>query len=157
MKRVTLLFAILGTFAPLYLSAQVTYTTDTTCYVKVTYSGNSAVIVVSSDIKDYITASVNGGDVSITSTASGTVNEISYGLYGTTTDGSFTLTGTYKATLELFGVNISNPTGPASHLPERLSLTAWDTTPLPPPAARPSPSPPIPPATPAPEGGDKFA
>jgi hypothetical protein len=116
MKRLTLLFAILGTFAPLYLSAQVTYTTDTTCYVKVTYSGNSAVIVVSSDIKDYITASVNGGDVSITSTASGTVNEISYGLYGTTTDGSFTLTGTYKATLELFGVNISNPTGPAIDL-----------------------------------------
>jgi len=108
MKRLTLLFAILGTFAPLYLSAQVTYTTDTTCYVKVTYSGNSAVIVVSSDIKDYITASVNGGDVSITSTASGTVNEISYGLYGTTTDGSFTLIGTYKATLELFGVNISD-------------------------------------------------
>ncbi len=47
------------------------------------------------------------------------------------------------------------PSNPASHLPERLSLTAWDTTPLPPPAARPSPSPPIPPATPAPEGGDR--
>ncbi len=126
MKRLTLLFAILGTFAPLYLSAQVTYTTDTTCYVKVTYSGNSAAIVVSSDIKDYITASVNGGDVSITSTASGTVNEISYGLYGTTTDGSFTLIGTYKATLELFGVNISNPTGPAINLQngKRIEISA---------------------------------
>lgn len=115
MKPIALFIAILCTlsFVPLSLSAQVSYSSDTTCYVKVTYSGSSAAVVVSSDIKDYITASVSGGDVSVTSTATSAINEISYGLYGTTTDGSFTFTGTYKATVELFGVSITNPTGPA--------------------------------------------
>ena len=115
MKPIALFIAILCTlsFVPLSLSAQVSYSSDTTCYVKVTYSGSSAAVVVSSDIKDYITASVSGGDVSVTSTATSAINEISYGLYGTTTDGSFTFTGTYKATVELFGVSITYPTGPA--------------------------------------------
>ena len=108
------------------LQAQVSYTSDTTCYVTVTYSGSSASIVVSSDIKDYITASVSGGHVTITSTASATFNEISYGLYGTTTDGSFTFNGTYKATMELYGVNITNPTGPAINLlcGKRIEISA---------------------------------
>lgn len=112
--------------APLSLSAQVTYTSDTTCYVKVTYSGSSAAVEVSSDIKDYITAEISGADVAITSTASATINEVSYGLYGTTTDGSFTFTGTYKATLELFGVSITNPTGPAIDIQngKRIEISA---------------------------------
>ena len=116
--------------APLSLSAQVTYTSDTTSYVKVTFSGSSAAIVVSNDIKDYITASVSGGDVTVTSTASAAVNEISYGLYGTTTDGSFTFNGTYKATVELFGVSITNPTGPAIDIQngKRIEISAKNGT-----------------------------
>ena len=112
--------------APLSLSAQVSYTSDTTSYVKVTFNGSSAAIVVSNDIKDYITASVNGGDVTVTSTASAAVNEITYGLYGTTTDGSFTFNGTYKATVELFGVSITNPTGPAIDIQngKRIEISA---------------------------------
>ena len=112
--------------APLSLSAQVTYTSDTTCYVKVTYSGSSAAVEVSSDIKDYITAEISGADVAITSTASATINEVSYGLYGTTTDGSFTFTGTYKATLELFGVSIANSNGPAINIlnGKRIEISA---------------------------------
>ena len=102
------------------------YTSDTTCYVKVTYSGSSAAVVVSNDIKNYITATVNGGDVTVTSTASAAVNEITYGLYGSTTDGSFTQIGTYKATVELFGVNITNPTGPAIDIQngKRIEISA---------------------------------
>ena len=113
-------------FIPLSLDAQVTYISDTTCYVKVTYSGSSAAVEVSSDIKDYITAEISGADVAITSTASATINEVSYGLYGTTTDGSFTFTGTYKATLELFGVSITNPTGPAIDIQngKRIEISA---------------------------------
>ena len=108
------------------LSAQVTYTSDTTCYVKITYSGTSAAVVVSSDIKDYITATVSGGDVTVTSTATSAVNEITYGLYGSTTDGSFTFNGSYKATVELFGVNITNPDGPAMDIQngKRIELSA---------------------------------
>ena len=126
MKKI--LVAILCTLyiAPLSLSAQVSYTSDTTCYVKVTYNGSSAAVVVSNDIKNYITASVSGGDVTVTSTASAVVNEITYGLYGSTTDGSFTFNGTYKATVELFGVSITNPTGPAIDIQngKRIEISA---------------------------------
>ncbi len=112
------------------LCAQVSYRTDTTCYVKVTYSGSSAAVEVSSDIKDLITATVNGGDVTITSTATAATNEIGYGLYGTTTDGSFTFIGTYKATLELYGVSITNPTGPAINIQngKRIEISAKNGT-----------------------------
>jgi len=100
-------------FIPFTLKAQVSYTTDTTCYVTVTYNGNSAAVVISSDIRNYVTASVSGGHVSITSTATSALNEITYGLKGSTTNGSFTLVGTYKASIDLFGVSITNPSGPA--------------------------------------------
>ena len=132
MKRISIRTFVLCTlslctlFVPLSLSAQVSYTSDTTSYVKVTYNGSSAAIVVSNDIKNYITASVSGGDVTVTSTASAAVNEITYGLYGTTTDGSFTFNGTYKATVELFGVSITNPTGPAIDIQngKRIEISA---------------------------------
>lgn len=129
----SLLAAVLTALAVLSAlpsKAQVTYSSDTTCYVKVTYSGSSAAVVVSSDIKDYITATVSGGDVSVTSTATSAINEISYGLYGTTTEGSFTFTGTYKATVELFGVSITNPTGPAIDIQngKRIEISAKNGT-----------------------------
>jgi len=121
-----IILAISFMLSAISLSAQVSYTSDTTCYVTVTYSGSSAAIVVSSDIKDYITASVSGGHVTITSTASATINEITYGLYGSTTNGSFTFNGTYKATVELFGVSISNPSGPAIDIQngKRIEISA---------------------------------
>ncbi|MBR6116038.1 MAG: hypothetical protein IKP93_01015, partial [Paludibacteraceae bacterium] len=67
---------------------------DTTYYVLVTYNGNSATVEMTDDVKSYVTASVNGADVTITSTASAAINEITYGLTGSTTDGSFTMVGT---------------------------------------------------------------
>ena len=99
---------------------------DTTSYVLVTYNGNSATVEMTDDVKSYVTASVSGADVTITSTASAAINEITYGLTGTTTDGSFTFTGTYKATLELFGVSITNPTGPAIDIQngKRIEISA---------------------------------
>ena len=86
---------------------------DTTYYVLVSYNGNSATVEMTDDVKSYVTASVSGADVTITSTASAAINEITYGLTGSTTYGSFTMVGTYKATMELFGVTITNPDGPA--------------------------------------------
>ncbi len=99
---------------------------DTTYYVLVTYSGNSATVEMTDDVKSYVTASVNGADVTITSTATSAINEITYGLTGTTTDGSFTMVGTYKATVELFGVNITNPSGPAIDIQngKRIEISA---------------------------------
>ncbi|MBQ7258887.1 MAG: carbohydrate-binding domain-containing protein [Paludibacteraceae bacterium] len=111
---------------PFSAQAQVSYSSDTTYYVTVTYSGSSAAVVVSTNIKDYISATVSGGHVTITSTASAALNEITYGLYGSTTDGSFTQVGTYKATVELFGVSITNPSGPAIDLQngKRIEVSA---------------------------------
>ena len=99
---------------------------DTMYYVLVTYNGNSATVEMTDDVKSYVTASVSGADVTITSTASAAINEITYGLTGTTSDGSFTMVGTYKATVELFGVNITNPGGPAIDIQngKRIEISA---------------------------------
>lgn len=103
---------------------------DTTYYVLVTYSGNSATVEMTDDVKSYVTASVSGADVTITSTASAAISEITYGLTGTTTDGSFTMEGTYKATMELFGVTITNPDGPAIDIQngKRIEISAKNGT-----------------------------
>ena len=99
---------------------------DTSYYVLVTYNGSSATVEMTADVANFVTYSVNGAHVTVTSTASEAVNEITYGLTGTTTDGSFTQVGTYKATVELFGVSITNPSGPAIDLQngKRIELSA---------------------------------
>ena len=97
---------------PTALRAQVTIA-DTTYYVLITYSGNTATVEMTDDVKSYVSVSVDGAHVTITSTASAAVNEITYGLAGSTTNGSFTFNGSYKATAELFGVTLTNPAGPA--------------------------------------------
>lgn len=124
MKRLLLAISIQLSAISL-LCAQVSIA-DTTYYVLVSYNGNSATVEMTDDVKSYVTASVSGADVTITSTASAAINEITYGLTGTTTDGSFTMIGTYKATLELFGVSITNPTGPAIDLQngKRIEISA---------------------------------
>ncbi len=123
MKKILLVFSLL--LSAIGLFAQVSIA-DTTYYVLVTYSGNSATVEMTDDVKSYVTASVSGADVSITSTATAAINEITYGLTGSTTDGSFTFTGTYKATVELFGVSITNPTGPAIDIQngKRIEISA---------------------------------
>ena len=110
MKKILLVFSLL--LSAIGLFAQVSIA-DTTYYVLVSYNGSSATVEMTDDVKSYVTASVSGADVTITSTASAAISEITYGLTGTTTDGSFTMVGTYKATMELYGVNITNPDGPA--------------------------------------------
>ena len=99
---------------------------DTSYYVLVTYNGSSATVEMTDDIANYVTCNVNGAHVTVTSTASEAVNEITYGLTGTTTNGSFTQIGTYKATVELFGVSITNPSGPAIDLQngKRIEISA---------------------------------
>ena len=125
MRRKLFIALSLFTFHLSPLLAQVSIA-DTAYYVLVTYNGSSAKVEMTADVKSYVTANVNGADVTITSTASAAINEITYGLAGSTTDGSFTMIGTYKATLELFGVSITNPTGPAIDLQngKRIEISA---------------------------------
>ena len=124
MRRTLLAISIL--LSAISMSRAQVSIADTTYYVLVTYNGSSATVEMTDDVKSYVTASVSGADVTITSTATAAINEITYGLAGTTTDGSFTMIGTYKATMELFGVNITNPSGPAIDIQngKRIEISA---------------------------------
>lgn len=90
--------------------------------VTVAYSGMSATVTVAGNIMRYVTPTVSGAHVSIeqSSDLDDTAGEITYTLSGTTTDGEFYLSGSYKATVELDGVSITNATpvysGAAVHI-----------------------------------------
>lgn len=95
--------------------------TDNT--VTVTYSDGSATVVVAGNVMQYITAAVSGAHVSITQSdevSADNVGEITYSLSGSSSDGEFYLAGSYKSTVELNGVTLTNATavysGAAVHI-----------------------------------------
>lgn len=81
--------------------------TDGTVVVK--YSDKSATVYVAGDIARYIDAKTSGSHISITQ-SSDLDREITYNLSGTSSDGEFYLSGTYKATVELDGLELINTT-----------------------------------------------
>ena len=87
--------------------------------VGVVYSGTSAAVTVAGNVAQYITASVSGAHVNIEQSAD-LAQEITYRLSGTSTDGEFYMSGSYKATLELNGLTLTNSTpvssGAAIHI-----------------------------------------
>lgn len=87
--------------------------------VGVVYSGTSAAVTVAGNVAQYITASVSGAHVNIEQSTDLT-QEITYRLSGTSTDGEFYMSGSYKATLELNGLTLTNSTpvssGAAIHI-----------------------------------------
>jgi len=80
--------------------------------VSVNYDGASATVVVAGNIARYITVEQTGAHVSLTQDADvdDTVGEITYTLSGTSSDGEFYMTGSYKATVELNGLTLTNAT-----------------------------------------------
>lgn len=84
--------------------------TDNT--VEVTYSGTSAKVRVAGNIAQYITPTVSGAHVNIAqgSDVSDETGEITYTLSGSSDDGEFYMTGSYKATIELNGLTLTNAT-----------------------------------------------
>lgn len=80
--------------------------------VSVTYSGTSAAVTVAGNIMQYVTVTTSGAHVSLaqSSGVNDAVGEITYTLSGSTTDGEFYLSGSYKSTVELNGVSITNTT-----------------------------------------------
>lgn len=87
--------------------------------VNVVYDGTSAQVYVAGNIAQYVTATVSGAHVSITQSDAitndlinaGTLSEITYNLSGTSTDGSLTLAGSAKCTVEVNGLELTNPSG----------------------------------------------
>ena len=85
--------------------------TDNT--VSIAYNGTTASVTVAGNIAQYIDAQVSGAHVSITQSdlvGDGT-GEITYVLSGSSADGEFTMNGSYKATVEMQGISLTNPTG----------------------------------------------
>lgn len=82
--------------------------------VSVEYSGDEATVTIAGNVARYVDASVEGAHVSLKQSAEvgdETCGEITYSLSGTSTDGEFYMEGAYKATVELRGLTLTNPSG----------------------------------------------
>ncbi|MCM1312454.1 MAG: carbohydrate-binding domain-containing protein [Bacteroides sp.] len=78
--------------------------------VRVIYNETSATVSVPASYKG-VTYTVNGADVVINSTT--LTDEYMYSIEGSSKNGSFTLNGNYKLTLQLAGVNLKSTKGAA--------------------------------------------
>ena len=77
--------------------------------VQVAYSGTSATVTVAGNVAQYVEPTVSGDYVSIAQSNTEAIDndEITYQLSGTTTNGQFALSGSYKCTVMLAGVNLT--------------------------------------------------
>ena len=87
--------------------------------VNVVYNGDTATVSVGDSAAQYLTVTQQGAHVSIAQ-GSDLATEITYTLSGTSTDGEFYMSGSYKATVELNGLTLTNSTpvysGAAVHI-----------------------------------------
>ena len=81
--------------------------TDNT--VTVAYGGETASVAVAGNIARYMTIDTKGAHVSAAQSAD-VAEEITYSLSGSTSDGEFYMSGSYKATVELRGLTLTNAT-----------------------------------------------
>lgn len=100
--------------------------------VTVVYNDTSATVTVAGNVAQYVTATVSGAHVTIaqSNTAAVDDDEITCQLCGMTTDGSLTLSGSYKCTVALAGVTLTNPNGAAINITnsKRIQLSAKNGT-----------------------------
>ena len=91
--------------------------TDNT--VSVIYESDGATVYIAGNIAEYVEAIVSGGHVTITQSSDvsdDTCGEITYTLSGSCNDGEFLLNGSYKSTVELDGLTLTNPNGAAINI-----------------------------------------
>ena len=84
-------------------------------YVNIIYDGSSANVFIAGNIAPYVNATINGAHINISQTNTADIDgeEIIYSLIGSSSDGSLTLDGTYKCTVSLAGLTLTNPNGAA--------------------------------------------
>ena len=96
--------------------------------VNIVYNGSIATVTMADNVASYVLAEVSGAHVSITQTNTAAIDgdEITYVLSGSTNDGSLTLAGSYKCTVSLDGVTLTNPSGAAINITnsKRIQLSA---------------------------------
>ena len=87
--------------------------------VVVTYDGNSASIEIASNISNYVSCT-SGTSSHVKLVQSDNVNdkvgEILYTLKGSSSNGEFFMEGSYKATVVLDGLTLTNPDSTAIHI-----------------------------------------
>ena len=89
--------------------------------VTIVYNGSTAVVTVADNIQQYVTVSSGTSAhvvlvqdptfAGVNFTTSNDTGEITYNLSGRSDDGSFTLEGSYKCTVEVDGLTLTNPGG----------------------------------------------
>ncbi|MCM1451747.1 MAG: carbohydrate-binding domain-containing protein [Clostridium sp.] len=101
--------------------------------VAISYAGSTASVSIPGNIAPYVTASVDGAHVAITQSQAvgdNTCGEITYQLSGSSSDGSFSLTGSYKASLELLDLSLASSRGAALDIQngKRISISSKNGT-----------------------------
>ena len=101
--------------------------------VSVVYNETSATVTVAGNVAKYLTITVSGAHVDIAQ-SDDLEQEITYILSGSSTDGEFYMSGSYKATVELNGLTLTNKThvksGAAVHIQngKRIKVKVMDGT-----------------------------
>ena len=75
--------------------------------VAVNFNGNTATVAVDDNVAQYITVTQNGAHILIAQSDE-VAEEITYTLSGTSNDGEFYMSGSFKATIELNGLTLTN-------------------------------------------------
>ena len=75
--------------------------------VAVVYNGETASVSVAGNVAKYLTINVSGAHVNIAQ-SDDLAEEITYSLSGSSADGEFYMSGSYKATIELNGLSLTN-------------------------------------------------
>lgn len=129
MKKTLLLFVYIltGTLSAMAVDANT---------VQIVYNGTTATVTVASNISQYVTVSSGTSShvvitqaesfAGVDKTLDNEDGEIIYTLSGSSADGSFLMTASYKATVELNGLTLANPSGAALMLMDgkRVALSA---------------------------------
>ena len=76
-------------------------------HVAVVYNGQTVAITVAGNVAQYLTITASGAHVNIEQ-SSELAEEITYTLSGSSEDGEFYMSGSYKATVELNGLTLTN-------------------------------------------------
>ena len=101
--------------------------------VNVVYNESSAAVTVAGNLAKYLTITINGAHVNIEQ-SSDVAEEITYTLSGNSADGEFYMSGSYKATIELNGLILTNQnpvtSGAAVHIQngKRIKVKVMDGT-----------------------------
>ncbi|MDE6277000.1 MAG: carbohydrate-binding domain-containing protein [Muribaculaceae bacterium] len=96
--------------------------------VVVSYSATGAAVSVAGNVARLVDATVDGAHVAIVQSAEtgDDTGEITYSLSGASSDGSFALDGSYKATIELRGLDLTSTRGAAMNINngKRIAISA---------------------------------